>query len=271
MPELPEVELVRRSLEARLVGRAVRRATLIRADMVSDGPTSKRAMLEGAVVAAVQRHGKQLAIVASDGRVLSAHLGMTGAFLVLPAGSPADALTHVHATWRLDDGGVVVYRDPRRFGWLRPLADLERLGELWASLGPDALTLTATQLSGGLRGTRRTIKAALLDQRVVAGVGNIYADELLHAAGVSPAKIGCGPSEVKRIAAETRKTLLRAIRAGGSTIRDFVSADGGIGSYQRQHAVYGRGGAPCRRCGSVLLQTTIAQRATVWCPSCQAT
>jgi formamidopyrimidine-DNA glycosylase len=183
---------------------------------------------------------------------------------------PAPDGSHVHAVWEFDHGRVL-FRDPRRFGALRVFASTAALDEHWAGLGPDALTITADQLAAALRGSARPVKAALLDQAVVAGVGNIYADEALFAAGVRPTRLcrNLRDAQIQAIASSIRAVLAGAVQAGGSTLRDYVDGDGNPGSYQRSHAVYGRAGEPCPRCGRPLKSVTVAQRTTVWCSACQ--
>ncbi len=315
MPELPEVETIRRALEPLLVGRRVVRAELRRRDVLvmpgdpfggfarqrphrppspspsaraakakpRPAPTSPRDLLEGSTIGALRRRGKQLAILADDtnGPVLVVQLGMSGQLLVpknLPddkprRGQPTPFPTHVHAVWRLDDGSRLLFRDPRRFGGLRALPNQVALDELWQPLGPDALSVTADGLHEALSGTRRLVKAALLDQSLVAGVGNIYADEALFAAGISPRRRAdtLTPAETARLAAALREVLDHAVAHGGSTLRDYVTPGGDAGSYQARHLVYGHAGEPCPRCGGTLTSATLAGRTTVWCPTCQPT
>lgn len=226
-------------------------------------------MLEAASIAAIDRRGKFLAIVADDGRALGVHLGMTGQLLWAP---PAGRLPtdHIHATWRLDDRSRLIFRDPRRFGGLW-LANRRDALPPWGKLGPDALTLPADELPGLLTGVRRAIKAALLDQGLLAGVGNIYADEALHAAGIHPGDAACdlSPQTLRALGRALGDLLAASVRAGGSTLRDYRGAEGQRGAFQLQHAVYGRAGQPCQSCGRELACGLIGQRTTVWCPSCQ--
>jgi formamidopyrimidine-DNA glycosylase len=285
VPELPEVERVRLSLRPHVIGRRVRRAVLHREDicesfeqrrtgMVRVRP-SARGLLQGDRVASLERHGKQLAIIGESGRVLSVHLGMSGQLLWVRPGQAGPA-THVHAEWEFAEGrkvaGRLVFRDPRRFGGLWTFDSVEAFrAARWAALGPDALAVTPKQLAAGLGTSKRAVKAALLDQGVIAGVGNIYADEALFLAGVKPTRRAGsldGP-EVGRLAAAIREVLQRSLATGGSTLRDYVDADGARGSAQEGHAVYGRGGEACRECGGTLKQGMVAQRTTVWCPRCQ--
>lgn len=274
MPELPEVEHLRRGLIEPLVGRRVVGVTLHRRDVLRCADVSKRhrsALLNGETVVALARHGKQLVIQGRE-RVLLVHLGMTGSLAHRRRGERLARADHVHATWRLDDGSRLVFRDPRRFGGLWGYASMEAVeAERWSSLGPDALTIRAPALRAALHRTSRPVKAALLDQGVLAGVGNIYADESLFATGIHPLRQAdvVESDEATRLAGAIRRVLRRAIEGGGSTIRDYQDAGGQPGSYQRTHAVYGRAGQPCPRCCTPLVGTRVAQRQTVFCPQCQ--
>ncbi len=269
MPELPEVENVRRSLLPHLRGQRIASVAVRRADII-DGPRTHRALLAGGTIARLDRRGKQLAIIAADGRVLVVHLGMTGQLNAGPVPPRAND-PHVHVVWTTARGTTIAFRDPRRFGGLWPQASVAALAQRWEGLGPDALTIAPEALAAGLAGSRRAVKAALLDQAVLAGVGNIYADEACFIAGVRPARKASRlkREEVARLAEAIRTVLVRAVDAGGSTLRDYVNADGRAGQFASEHAVYGRGKQPCVRCGATLRQTTIAQRTTVYCARCQ--
>ncbi|MGP1308955.1 MAG: bifunctional DNA-formamidopyrimidine glycosylase/DNA-(apurinic or apyrimidinic site) lyase [Phycisphaerales bacterium] len=271
MPELPEVETVRRSAERFLLGKAVASVTLRRRDIV-EGSWRKPALLDGATIVEVRRHGKNLALVSDTGRALGVHLGMTGQLLCLARGARAARTDHVHAEWRLRDGGRLLFRDPRRFGGLATFENEAAMrAGVWGRLGPDAATVTGGELLGTLGASMRAVKAGLLDQAAVAGIGNIYADESLFAAGIHPLTPCCGLSEPdwERLAREVRRVLAEAIEAGGSTLRDYRDATGAEGWFQTRHLVYGRGGLPCERCGRPLDRLTVAQRTTAACRSCQ--
>ncbi len=300
MPELPEVEHVRRSLEPHLVGRRVA-GVLVRRACVIEGPRTPRALLVGQRVVRLARRGKQMAWVGDGGGVLVVHLGMTGQVLgelegmgegakpgtaaEAPArvrGSVAQSVAktyppHTHIVWTTEGtgGGRVLFRDPRRFGGVWTLKSVAALEERWAGLGPDGLDAPVGELAAALveacRGSARSAKAALLDQAVIAGVGNIYADEACFIAGVRPTRRGARlkVAEAERLAVAVRSVLAAAVEAGGSSLRDYVDADGRAGEFAQRHAVYGRGGEPCVRCGKRLKQATVAQRTTVWCGGCQ--
>jgi len=289
MPELPEVETIRRALDDRLVGRRVVRAILHRRDMLilpGDPPGgfsrsnteakpkrfTRGRLLQDARIERTLRHGKQLAIAGDDGRTVCVHLGMSGQLLLVQPDDGGESLGHVHAEWAFDDGTRLLFRDPRRFGGLWSFPSVEDLRRArWDGLGPDGLSLTARQCSRALAATHRPVKGVLLDQSRIAGVGNIYADEALFASGIRPTRPGdsIAKGEASALAREIRAVLRRAIRAGGSSLRDHRTPFGDPGSFQLSHKVYGRAGAPCGRCRTTLKGERLAQRATVFCPACQ--
>ena len=238
---------------------------------------SRTELLDGCVIQSIERHGKRLALCATDGRCLVVQLGMSGQLI---AGACAGG-SHQHVTWSMTDASprrtvrakfaLLVFRDPRRFGGLTPYQTKKELHESWkAELGPDALAVQARALRIALRGAR-AVKTALLDQTVVAGVGNIYADESLHIAGIDP-RITCdqvSESEIQRLTRAIRLILRRAVKHGGSTLRDYRSGIGIKGAAQALHAVYGHAGESCGSCSETLHGTRLGGRATVWCPRCQ--
>lgn len=179
---------------------------------------------------------------------------------------------HTHAVWVLEDGSEVRFIDPRRFGGLWTFDSLDALrAKRWNRLGDDALTIRPQKLRQGLARTKRALKAALLDQSLVAGLGNIYVDELLYTCRLHPTRpTDTLPSEaIPRIVRNMRALLKRAIKSGGSTLRNYTDANGVAGGYQLRHRVYGRGGQPCVRCGQSLNVLTVAGRTTVACERCQ--
>ena len=279
LPELPEIETIRRTIGPLLVGRTLHVAAIGPHDMRARGEgrgtggsrsswITPRELLDGARVDRLERRGKRLAILAGDGRALVIQLGMSGQLMT---GEEAEA-THRHIAWSVGQRTTdIVFRDPRRFGGVTPYRSHAALLEAWAlELGPDGLTVTAEQLTQRLSG-KRAVKAALLDQAVVAGVGNIYADESLHLAGIDP-RTRCSrlrPQRVAELAESIRTILMRAVTHGGSTLRDYRAGNGARGNAQQLHAVYGRDGAPCMACGAALRGARLAGRATVWCAGCQ--
>lgn len=273
MPELPEVETTRRGLAPHLEGARVGRVLLRRPDLRWPIPAEVAACLPGQRIDAVRRRAKYLLLDTAAGSAVL-HLGMSGSLRVLPEDVPPGRHDHVDIALAPAAGGGRVLRmtDPRRFGallWQPP-------GEthpLLAHLGPEPLggDFDGEHLFRLSRGRRVPVKAFLMDQRVVVGVGNIYVTEALFAAGVSPLRPAGKVSRERygHIADETRRVLAQAITRGGTTLRDFLSPDGAPGYFEQELSAYGRGGQPCPRCGRPLRQASIAQRATVWCGSCQ--
>lgn len=274
MPELPEVESTRRSLVPLIGGRVIS-VELHRSDIV-EGVRTPAALLAGSSILALHRRGKQLAIEGTGGVVL-VHLGMTGQLELSAADTQPAHDRHTHAVWSLKlatpsgSSGVLWFRDPRRFGGLWTFASMNDVHSRWAALGPDALTISGEELARAIAGSKRAIKAALLDQSMLAGVGNIYADEALFRVGIRPGRLAARITREhsERLAAAIRDVLGESIQSGGSTLRDYRDAAGQAGSFQSRHRVYGRGGEACLTCGTRLTQTTIAQRTTVYCRNCQ--
>lgn len=346
MPELPEVEHLRRSLEPHLVGARITEVRVHRRDIVRIAGTRKAVrgvkpamLLEGDRIARLIRRGKSMAIVGEAGGVLGVHLGMTGMMRVVErakASSPRrtqraqserigeneqERDKHVHCEWTMvrerdpgrrssalvlerplarlgsshlrlvrDVGGSTLitngviappgqpfalwFRDPRRFGGLYPFTSIEQLHAHaggWARLGPDALDIDAATLRERLRRTSQPIKAALLNQALIAGVGNIYADESLFAAGIHPKSKprGVGDEQWSKLAESIVRILRLSIEAGGSSISDYLDAQGEPGTYGGEHRVYGRGGQTCVMCGQTLRGCVVGQRTTVFCEGCQ--
>lgn len=272
MPELPEVETIRRGIASR-IGVPVTSVDVRRADVIAGLPPksedAERALLAGSAVARLHRRGKQLALEGTCGRVVLVQLGMSGQ--LCSQRDEGQFQSHTHVVWRFRDGKRMIFRDPRRFGGLTLLDSVASLESHWSDLGPDALEIDAKHLVEACQGSRRTIKAVLLDQRVLAGVGNIYADEALFLAGMRPSRSAHRFSKVDlgELAPAVRAVLAEGVKARGSTLRDYVDADGARGGAQNGHRVYGRGGKPCVQCGTTLRKASVAQRTTVYCPVCQ--
>jgi formamidopyrimidine-DNA glycosylase len=270
MPELPEVETVRRGLALRMTGRRIVRAELRRPDLRRPFPPMLAERLDGARIGDLARRGKYILIELDDTGLLLLHLGMSGR---ITAGGPdsADA-KHDHVVLTLDDGTVVRLNDARRFGTL----DYLRRGEeashpLLAGMGPEPLEpgFDGAYLDRALAGKMTPIKAALLDQRVVAGLGNIYVCEALYRAGLSPRRLAATVTggRAARLATAIRDVLAEAIEAGGSSLRDYVQANGELGYFQHRWAVYGREGEPCPGCTCAEGVRRISQsgRSTFFC------
>jgi len=272
VPELPEVETVRRALEPVLTGRRLIRVEIADSRLVRPLETLQvTAELEGERVAAVERRGKYLIVRFVSGCSLLIHLRMTGSLRHAPAGKLADD-PYRRAVVRLDDGSDVAYRDVRRFGTWLVLGPGELEPYLAQRLGPEPLgRLTARGLAARLERRRAPIKAALLDQRTLAGVGNIYADEALWYAQVHPLRPSreLDGDEVARVHRYVRRALRTGIERQGASLRDYALPDGAAGTMQHEFRVYGRAGEPCDRCGTPIEKIRAAGRGTWYCPRCQ--
>ena len=274
MPELPEVETVRRQLEPALVGRRFERVAIFDPRLVQPAdPDEVARRLEGERVAAVERRGKYLIVRFESGRALLVHLRMTGSLRHVAAGRTLEPDPYRRAVVSLDDGSDVGYRDVRRFGtWV--LLDRDETEPYLASrLGeePFARRFTAAALAERLASRRAPIKAAILDQRAVAGLGNIYADEALWRARIHPSRRAgaLSAAEVARLHRAVRAALATGIERQGATLRDYATPDGASGGMQHEFKVYGRAGEPCPRCGAAIAKTRAAGRGTWFCPRCQ--
>jgi formamidopyrimidine-DNA glycosylase len=279
MPELPEVETVRRGLALALVGRRIVRIDQARLDLRFPLPVNFTGAIEGRAVEAVERRAKHLLIFLEGGLVLLAHLGMSGRFRIFPE-EPPPPERHDHITFQTDEGATVRFHDPRRFGFmdLYPADALARHPML-ARLGPEPLgeDFTADWLSQRLAGRLTPLKGALLDQSNVAGMGNIYASESLFRARLSPQRTAASVSgrRALRLTEAIREVFTAAIAAGGSTLRDHRLPTGELGLFQHGFAVYGRTGKACPGCTCVLARTggirriVQAGRSTFYCPKRQ--
>ncbi len=274
MPELPEVETTRRGIEPRAVGRRIVSVHVYDARLRWPVPSMLPALLDNARIVAVERRSKYLLfrVAAKSGPgTLLVHLGMTGSLCAF--GNAPARRRHDHIDVGLDDGTVIRYHDPRRFGSMHWLPGPAPSHPLLDRLGPEPFdpAFDADYLHARTRGRRAAIKVALMDNRVVVGVGNIYAAESLFRAGVRPAT-PAGRLSRARLAAlvdAVRQVLAEAIDKGGSTLRDFVDADGAPGYFQLDYRVYGREGQPCRVCGTPIRSRRLGQRSSCYCPVCQ--
>ncbi len=268
MPELPEVETIRRQLVSRLGGR-----TVVAADSHPSPRFTPARGTVGATFTGLRRRGKYLLAGLDDGRELVVHLGMTGRLAVEePAGRPGPVSPHLRARWLLDDGRVLTFTDVRRFGRLHlvPAGDHSTIPTL-DRLGPEPFDprLTGAVLHRALARSRRAVKTQLLSQRPVAGVGNIYADEALWLAGIAPTARRLSAVRAERLLDALRTVLSAGLAHGGTTLRDYVDADGRRGRHQHTLECYGRAGSPCSRCGTLLRRRVLDGRGTTWCPRCQ--
>jgi formamidopyrimidine-DNA glycosylase len=272
MPELPEVETVRRRLEPVLTGRLLARVEIRDPRLTRPlDPREVAAELEGERIAVVDRRGKYLILRFESGRALLIHLRMTGTVLTGDAATGDDAYRRAGVT--LDDGTPVAYRDVRRFGTWLLLEPEEVEAYVDARVGREPLdrAYKARHLAERLRGRRAPVKAALLDQRTVAGVGNIYADEALWRARIHPLTPAeaLGAADVAALYRGVRQALQAGIRRQGSTLSDYRLPDGSRGRMQQEFKVYGRAGEPCERCGTPIDKIRAGGRGTWYCPSCQ--
>jgi formamidopyrimidine-DNA glycosylase len=274
VPELPEVETVRRMLEAHVVGRRVRAVRLSGKRLRDPVPRATPRMLAGRTIVAVGRRGKYLLVSLEDGVTLLSHLGMSGRWLFYLE-PPAARLPHVHACIAFTDGSALWYQDPRRFGLLRAVrTEAVDLDPAIAVLGPDPIATppTGPALAALARGLTLSVKGFLLDQRRIAGVGNIYASEILHRAGVDPRRRASSltGAEWARVASELAAVLDEAIRRFGTTFSMYRTLWNEPGTYGEKLRVYDRAAEPCRRCGTPIRRIVQGQRSTFFCPRCQS-
>jgi formamidopyrimidine-DNA glycosylase len=270
MPELPEVETTRRGIAPHMEGRRVDAVTLRRADLRWPIPAEIAELLPGQRIDSVERRAKYLLLNTAIGSALL-HLGMSGMLRVLPGDTPIGK--HDHVDLVMDSGRVLRFTDPRRFGSLlwQPLGETH---ELLAALGPEPLSddFDGDVLWHASRGRSAAVKTFLMDNAIVVGVGNIYASEALFAAGIDPRRKAGSVSRARyaRLAAEVKRILAYAIERGGTTLRDFLNPDGAPGYFFLELAVYGRAGEACKTCGAPIRSIVLGQRASFFCPRCQA-
>jgi formamidopyrimidine-DNA glycosylase len=281
MPELPEVETVARGLRSTIVGRRIVSVRLGKTDFIDD-PAALEQHLPGRKIEAVERYGKFMLLRLSPVRgsesppsngdaapaALLVHLGMTGQIVPSPAAQPAEK--HTHACFQLDDDRELRYTDARRFGRLAYL-QADSLAQELRAFGADPLEVGVEEFVKQTRSRPARIKALLLDQGFLRGVGNIYADESLWRAKIHPARLGSALSkeQVSTLHRVLRDILEKAIVLRGSSISDFLDAEGQPGEYQRHHRAYGREGRGCYRCRAVIRRVTVAGRSSYFCPKCQ--
>ena len=286
MPELPEVETVRRGLAPVLDGARLARVEARRPDLRFALPDGFVQRLTGARIGTMSRRAKYLLAPLDRGDVLVMHLGMSGRFEIASAKArqrpgefhyaPAADEKHAHVVFHTEHGETVTYFDPRRFGYM-DLIPAEALADhpWFKGLGPEPLgeEFNAAHLKAAFAGRKQSVKATLLDQRVVAGLGNIYVCEALFSAGISPERAAGSlkPKDLAKLVEAIRRVLAEAIEAGGSTLRDYAAADGALGYFQHRFKVYGREGEPCLKpgCGGTVARIVQGGRSTFFCPVCQ--
>ena len=285
MPELPEVETVRRGLEAAMAGARLTGVEQRRPDLRFPFPERFAERLTGQRVEALRRRAKYLIADLDGAEVLVMHLGMSGSFRIEQARGPipgagAKNPLHDHVTFDLSTGARIIYNDPRRFGFMQLIRRPEFAAHpLFNNIGIEPLgdEFDGAALARLFAGKTTSLKAALLDQALIAGLGNIYVCETLHRAGLSPrraaASLACNdgtPSErATRLARVIRAVLNEAVAAGGSSLRDHRKTDGALGYFQHSFRIYGRAGQPCARCGGLVRRITQSGRATFYCGGCQ--
>lgn len=273
MPELPEAETIVRGLRRAVVGERIRRVEIRHEDILREPRRSFADKVRGRRIGAVARRGKNVLLELDGDRIMAINLGMTGGLLPFKEPPSRDRrATHPTVILRFESGGLLVFDDQRRFGRMECLPR-----SVWAErsrrMGPEPLdrTFTSRDLRQALSGSRSPVRSWLLDQRRIAGVGNIYANEALHRARVhprTPAR-GVDADAVGRLHRSLRQVLRAAIRAGGTTVRNYRDAEGRAGRYARRLDVYGREGEPCRRCGAEIRRVVFGNRSAFFCPACQ--
>jgi len=281
MPELPEVETVARGLQKSVAGRRIVSVRLGKTDFIDD-PAALEQYLPGRQIEAVERYGKFMLLRLSSGRNTNApsangdaegasllvHLGMTGQLAPCAAAQPC--AKHTHVWFELDDGRELRYTDPRRFGRMAYLTEAGLAEELTV-FGADPLLVSEEEFASRIRSRNAQIKALLLNQGVLRGIGNIYADESLWRAKIHPMRRGAelSKNQTKVLRRVLQDVLRKAIVARGSSISDFLDAEGQPGEYQRHHRAYGREGKRCYRCGATIRRAIVAGRSSYFCPKCQ--
>lgn len=273
MPELPEVETIRKTLEHLTIGKQIEDVTIYWPKIIKKPVEHEQFIdaLKGQIIESVGRRGKFLIFYLTDLALVS-HLRMEGKYGLFPAGEEMDKHTHVLFTFT--DGTQLRYKDVRKFGTMHLFVKGEEQSSLPLSqLGPEPLSdeFSKEYMMSSLQKTSRNIKAVLLDQKFVVGVGNIYVDESLFRAKIHPQRMASSltDEEMERIVSEVKLTLAEAIAQGGSTIRTYINSQGQIGMFQQQLLVYGRNGEPCKECGTEIEKLKVAGRGTHICPSCQ--
>lgn len=272
MPELPEVEITRAGIAPHISGKVFCRTQIRQPRLRWPVRPDLGAILAGQRVLQVSRRAKYLLIHTAAG-VLIIHLGMSGSLRIHTPGQHRTAQKHDHANFEFDDGTLLRFHDPRRFGAVLWFAGAIEHHPLLQHLGPEPLSghFNAAHLQQVLARQKRALKPALMDNNVVVGVGNIYANEALFQAALAPVRAANSlhAREYAALVDAVKDVLQRALAAGGSTLRDFVNSDGQSGYFQQHYAVYGRAGADCRRCGHPIHKITQAQRSSFYCPNCQ--
>lgn len=273
MPEMPEVETIRRTLADRVTGRRIKEVTISLTRLIKWPSAAEfQAIITGKKIERLARRGKYLIFHLEDGLVVVVHLRMTGRLYYVTPGQPHDKFTYI--IFQLDNGDALIYADTRTLGTLyaMPETELWRITGL-ASMGPEPLSaeFTSEYLHTMLKGRQATIKAILLNQKLIGGLGNIYVDESLAIAGINPERPASSLEydEAERLYHAVNKVIADGIAHGGTTFRDYRDGTGKSGSHQHHLLVYGRKEEPCQRCGTPIARKEVAGRGTHYCPNCQ--
>jgi formamidopyrimidine-DNA glycosylase len=271
MPELPEVETIVRGLQKTIVGKKIKNVKVISPAIVKQNSKNLKKNVGGSEIIGVRRRGKFILIDLSNRKTILAHLGMTGSFLLLTPSTPLNKHDHLILKF-YKTRKELRYNDQRKFGRVKSLSTSqeEKIPDL-RKLGPESLNVSCSDFVGLFKKRKGRIKSALLNQQIIAGLGNIYADESLFEAKIHPQQRAdkLTPRKLKGLHRAMQKILKKAIKAGGSSIENYHNVNGEIGSFQLQHKVYGREGLLCKRCRAKIKRIKISQRSSYFCPKCQ--
>jgi formamidopyrimidine-DNA glycosylase len=272
MPELPEVETVVRGLRKTVIGNKIKNLKVIFPGIVKQDLKNFKKDVNKTEIVGIRRRGKFILIDLSNGKTILAHLGMTGNFLLVKPSTPLNKHDHLIVKFH-QNPKELRYNDQRKFGRIKSFSTskAENVADL-RRLGPEALDISSSEFINLFRKRKGKIKSALLNQQIIAGLGNIYVDESLFEVKIHPAqKINrLSPQKLRKLHQAIQKILKKAIKAGGSSIENYYNVNGEIGSFQLQHRVYGREGLPCKRCGTKIKRIKISQRSSYFCPKCQS-
>ena len=270
MPELPEVETIVRGLKRTVLGKKIKAIKIVPSRVLQNKPGYFKQNLIGLKIIGVERRGKNIILLLSSGNLLLIHLGMTGNLIYLK--KPAPLKKHDHLNIEFSDKSQLRYNDPRKFGKFKLVksSQIENIKDL-KSLGPEPLELSKNDFVKLVQRRKGRIKSTLLNQKFIAGIGNIYADEVLFEAKIHPEERACNLSSnrLKKLHQAIQKILKKAIKSGGSSIDNYLDVEGRKGLFQLQHKVYGKKGMPCLRCGIKIKRIVVNQRSSYFCPECQ--
>jgi formamidopyrimidine-DNA glycosylase len=270
MPELPEVETIVRGLKRTVLGKKIKAIKIVPSRVLQNNPGYLKQNLTGLKIMSVKRRGKNIILQLSGGNLILIHLGMTGNLIYLKR--PAPLKKHDHLNMEFSDKSQLRYNDPRKFGKFKLVKStrIENIGDL-KSLGPEPLEITENDFIRLVQTRKGRIKSTLLNQKFIAGIGNIYADEVLFEAKIHPEEKPCNisPNRLKKLHQAIQKILKKAIKSGGSSIDNYLDIEGRQGLFQLQHKVYGKKGRPCLRCGTKIKRIVVSQRSSYFCPECQ--